>query len=157
MKRITTIIVCLILIWTGIEAQQTNDKQLLRQRISQAKLSKIQNELNLDETSLKAFRPIFFKYERDMESLKINRGSNLKKIIKDSLSNDEADRLIRNDFINTRLITDIREKYYYEFKKVLTPAQIIKVYQTEADMQRKLMLEYKKRQQSRLEKSDIKE
>lgn len=154
MKRITPFIVCFVLILSGIEAQQINQKQLLRQKISQVKLAKIQKELNLDEASLKAFRPIFFKYEREMESLKINRGSSLMKILKDSLSNEDADRLIRNDFINTRLITDIREKYYYEFKNVLTPVQIIKVYKTEADLQRTLMQEYKKRQDKKLKIAD---
>lgn len=153
MKKLLSLIVCFVLILSSIEAQQLNAKQQLRQRITQMKLVKIQRELNLDETSLKTFRSIYFKYEREMETLKINRGSNLLKIKKDSLSNEDADRLIRNDFINTRLLTDIREKYYYEFRKVLSPVQIIKIYQTEVDLQRKLMQEYKKREQKRLEKS----
>lgn len=40
---------------------------------------------------------------------------------------------------------EVREKYYREFRKVLTPHQIIKLYQTEAEMRQKVKQEMKRR------------
>ena len=34
-------------------------------------------------------------------------------------------------------MVEIREKYYYEFKKFCKPQQVIKLYQTEAEIRKK--------------------
>ena len=43
-------------------------------------------------------------------------------------------------------ILDIREKYYNEFRKILSPKQIMKIYQLEKGNARKFQNEWKKRQ-----------
>lgn len=148
MKKFVVLILGILSILPSVIAQKQRAMEM-HNRITEMKLVEIQKNLHLDEQTLKNFRPIFLAYEKEMAATRLNRGVNLMKITKDSLSNDEADRLINNEFMNVRLMTDIRQKYYYEFKKVISPNQIIRMYQSEADIQRKMMQEYKKRMHKR--------
>jgi CRISPR/Cas system CSM-associated protein Csm2 small subunit len=63
----------------------------------------------------------------------------------DSLTAEEAERMLLLKMQNGKKLLDIREKYYYKFKTVLTPHQIVKLYQTEAEIRRKVMLELRRR------------
>ena len=63
----------------------------------------------------------------------------------DSLSVDEANQLIVNQLGSARRLIDLREKYYKEFRTIITPQQIIKLYQTEAEMRKKVTQELKRR------------
>jgi CRISPR/Cas system CSM-associated protein Csm2 small subunit len=71
------------------------------------------------------------------------------KVDSDSLSAEEADNLIVTQMEIARRLMDIREKYYKEFRTVLTPQQIIKLYQTEAELRKKVTLELKRRLMNR--------
>jgi hypothetical protein len=57
--------------------------------------------------------------------------------------------LIVNQLETAKKLIAIREKYYKEFRTVLTPQQIIKLYQTEAELRKKVMQELKRRIMSR--------
>ena len=63
----------------------------------------------------------------------------------DSLSPEEAEKMIMAQISQTRKMVDLREKYYTRFKTVLSPQQIIKLYQTEAAIRRKVMNEIRRR------------
>ena len=63
----------------------------------------------------------------------------------DSLSTDEADQLVSDQLQSAKKLIEIREKYYKEFRTVLSPQQIIHLYQTEAEMRKKVMNEMKRR------------
>jgi type II secretory pathway predicted ATPase ExeA len=73
----------------------------------------------------------------------------LTKVDADSLSTEEADLLIVNQLESARKLISIREKYYKEFRTVITPQQIIKLYQTEAELRKKVMQEMKRRMMNR--------
>jgi len=62
-----------------------------------------------------------------------------------SLSSEEADQLIAYQLKSAKKLILIREKYYNEFRTVLTPQQIIKLYQSEAELRKKVMAERKRR------------
>jgi hypothetical protein len=46
---------------------------------------------------------------------------------------------------NAKRLIDIREKYYHKFKTVLTPQQIVRLYQTEAQIRQKVTQELRRR------------
>ena len=71
------------------------------------------------------------------------------KIEPDSLSDKEANNLIIIQLHNARRLINIREKYYKEFSAVLKPQQIIKLYQTEAELRKKVLNELKRRMMNR--------
>jgi CRISPR/Cas system CSM-associated protein Csm2 small subunit len=85
------------------------------------------------------------QYEKEIAGVNVRGQERLMRSNGDSLTSDEVERLVLLKMQNARKILDIREKYYYKFKTVLTPHQIVKLYQTEAEIRRKVMLELRRR------------
>jgi len=151
MKRIIVIIFLLFLtIGTMVQSQQVNRNQLLRQRIEQAKMRQIRQNLQLDEATFIQFRPLYLRYERALANLDFRSQNKLLKVRADSLSTQEADRLILAQWARAKQLTNIRERAYTEFRKILTAQQLVKLYQTEADIRKNVMAELGKRKRKAL-------
>jgi hypothetical protein len=118
---------------------------MLRERIIQAKLREIRLNLNLDQAKFDQFRPVYLKYENEVSGINFQKMTRLLRVDADSLSTEEADQLIVNQLESAKSLIALREKYYKEFRTVLSPQQIIKLYQTEAELRKKVMQEVKRR------------
>jgi len=140
-----------ILLMTGIPAKSQNGARfpLLRERILQAKLREIKLKLNVDPGTFEKFRPIYRKYNQEISEIDIFKLGRMMKINSDSISAEQAEQMILNQMESAKKIISIREKYYKEFKTVLTPQQILKLYQTEAEIRNKVTEELKKRRLNR--------
>ena len=137
----------LIFLTLAVQSQNRNFKQSIQERIIEAKFHKIRVDLQLDQASAEKLRPLYLKYEHEVANIDFKKLGKLMKLDADSLSTAEADQLIVNQLENARRLIDIREKYYKEFRTVLAPQKIIKLYQTEAELRRKVMTELKNRLQ----------
>jgi len=151
MKNIVLILVYVSVLFSKpeVHAQNPNRFPLLHERIVQAKLHEIRSSLNLDQPTFMRFRPIYVQYEREITSIDYQKMARLMRVDADSLSADEAEQLIVNQLETAKKLINVREKYYKEFRTVLTPQQIIKLYQTEAELRKKVMQEIKRRRMSR--------
>lgn len=151
MKNILSTLLFVLTLFVSLNVQSQNADRfpMLRERIIQAKLREIKLSLNLDQATFEQFRPIYLKYEREVSGVDFRKLGRLMKVESDSLSTEEADQLIVNQLENARKLINIREKYYKEFRTVITPQQIIKLYQTEAELRKKVMQELKRRMMSR--------
>lgn len=151
MKRITVFFFLLLLtVGTSVQSQQVNRNQLLRQRIEQAKMRQIRQNLQLDEATFIQFRPLYLRYERALANLDFRSQNKLLKVRADSLSTQEADRLILAQWARAKQLTNIRERAYTEFRKILTAQQLVKLYQTETDIRKNVMAELGKRKRKAL-------
>lgn len=137
---ITTMVVGL-----NVEAQNLDRFPRLRERIAQAKLREIKASLQLDEATFNRFSPVYLRYEQEVTSIDFRKMGRLMKVDADSLSTSDADELIVNQLTAAKQLVQIREKYYHEFRKVIAPQQIIKLYQTEAELRKKVIQELKRR------------
>jgi hypothetical protein len=126
-------------------AQNPNRSPKIHDRIVQAKLGEIKSRLKLEDSVYQKFRPIYMKYDWEISGIDIRKLARLMKVEPDSLTTDEANQLIADQLLNTKKLIEIREKYLGQFRTVLSPQQIIKFYQTEAEMRKKVMNELKKR------------
>ena len=57
----------------------------------------------------------------------------------------EIEKQIKDQFAQSRKILVVREKYYNEFRKILSPKQIMKIYQTEKSNANKFRKEFDRR------------
>ncbi len=91
------------------------------------------NLLPVYEGYLKALREC-----RMMNRHERNRGNNAeaKQTAKPVPTDAEIEKQIKDQFAQSRKILDVREKYYNEFRKILSPKQIMKIYQTEKRVMR---------------------
>jgi hypothetical protein len=151
MKNIISTILILLTLLISLEtnAQTPVWRPKLQERIVQAKLMEIKLQLKLDEAAYQKFRPIYLKYEWAISGIDFRKLARLMKANPDSLSTDEADQLVSDQLQSAKKLIEIREKYYKEFRTVLSPQQIIRLYQTEAEMRKKVMNEMKRRMISR--------
>jgi Spy/CpxP family protein refolding chaperone len=151
MKTIFKAFILLMFSMICLEAQSQNAKRLtpLRERILQAKLVEIRRSLNLDQATMQHFRPIYIEYEKEISGVNINNQVRLMRANYDSLTSEEAERLVMVQLENAKRLIDIREKYYHKFKTVLTPRQIVRLYQTEAQIRQKVMQELRRRSMGR--------
>ncbi len=151
MKNILTFLIFVLTLFFSLNAksQNTGRYPYLRERLAQAKINEIQLGLKLDQATLDRFRPVYLKYERDMSSIDFRLMAKLLRVNPDSLSASEAEKLITDQMKSAKRIINLREKYNSEFHQVLTPQQIIKLYQIEAEIRKKVSAEMKRRLISR--------
>jgi hypothetical protein len=144
-KILISVFCLMLLLLPELPAQNRNFRGPIRQRILEAKLHEIRKALNLDQETMDRFRPVYTSYEKELSGIRFRELSGVNQADTDSLSAEEAEKLILAQISNARKIVDLREKYYTRFKTVLTPQQIIRLYQTETAIRRKVILELRKR------------
>ena len=132
-----------------VQAQDLSRNPRLQERITQAKLVEIRHALALSDERMKALTPIYKRYEAERSEISFARQGRLLRTNPDSLSTEEADRLMTAQLDNAIRISTIRRKYYNEFKTVLTPQQVVKLYKSEAQLNRKVMQELRRRMRNR--------
>ena len=147
MKNIYFVMLVVLAVFSGMNAKSQNRNRfpVLRERIFETKLREIKLNLKLDEADFEKFRPVYIRYESELSGIDFKLIARLNKVDADSLTAEQADRLIVNQMEEAKNLIVLREKYYKEFKTVLSPQQIIKLYQTEAAMRRKVTQEMKRR------------
>ena len=131
------------------KSQNQNRFPMMRERIIQVKLRELKVNLKLDQVAFDLFRPVYLRYEREVSGIDFRKMARLLRVEADSLSTEEADQIIVSQIESAKSLIDLREKYYKEFRKVLSPQQIIKLYQTEAELRKKVMQELKNRRWNR--------
>ncbi len=146
MKKIISLFFCLLLLSATGNSQNGNRNQMLRLRMEQAKLHQIRQDLLLDDATFLQFRPIFLRYERALANVDFRNQNRLLKVQADSLSAQDADALLMAQWAQAKQLIHLRERFYTELHAVLTPQQLVKLFQSEADIRQKALIELGKRQ-----------
>jgi Spy/CpxP family protein refolding chaperone len=144
-KLSLTVFCLVLLLFPEVQAQNRGFGGPLRQRITDAKLREIRRTLNLDQETMSKLRPVYMAYENELMAINFREMGGLNQVNADSLSTEEAEKMVMAQIANARKLLDLREKYYARFRTVLTPQQIIRLYQTEAAIRRKVMMELRRR------------
>jgi hypothetical protein len=109
-------------------------KRPTMEQIIQMQSQRIVDELGLDDKTAAKFAEVYKKYMKEMDDLRkqyMPAKSDLKKdkpSMPKSLTDAEVDKMMRDRFAQARKMLDVREKYYDEFRKFLSPKQVQKVY-----------------------------
>jgi hypothetical protein len=131
----------------GMGVQARNGERLpeFKEKMIKAKFQEIKKSLRLNEQTLEKFRPVYLQYQRDLIRIDSKMPVRMMKVDADSLNADEASKIIDNQFMVARKRLNVRERYYQELKLILTPQQILKLYQIESEIGAKVMAEGRKR------------
>jgi hypothetical protein len=120
-------------------AQQIPEER--REEIEAQKVAFITRELALTSEEAQAFWPVYNSMEAELEENRQKNGALNRRFKREmgSMSDEEADALIRERFKLERERTAIHEKYYTEFKKVLSVKRVAAYYKAEKDFKRELL------------------
>lgn len=139
---------------------QNQPKNTKRERPTQEQILQMQTNqtvktLMLDDATAAKFTPVYEKYLKELRECRMmNRktdrpkpaeGVEKKDASKPSLTDAEVEKMIKDQFTQSRKMLDLREKYYNEFRKILSPKQIMKIYQMEKSNADKFKKEFNKR------------
>lgn len=145
MKRIIIfgIVFCL-----GIAAWSQGRGQL--ERIKAFKTGYLTQELDLSSAEAEKFWPIYNEYEKKIFELRVEKRKAEREKMNSmggpgSLSDAEATEFLNNLFKNESEVIEKRQELYKELKQVLSPKKLLVLYKAEADFNRRLLSEFKRR------------
>ena len=120
----------------GLSAQTSVNKDKKKrhtpEQVMEHQTNQMVKMLMLDDATTAKFIPVYQNYLKEPEP-------------KPLLTDAEVEQQIKGRFAQSRRILDVREKYYNEFRKILSPKQIMKIYQTEQNNADKLKKEFDRR------------
>lgn len=88
----------------------------------------IAEQLALDNKTTKKFTEVYTAYKTDLNNVKKQCPVKHKAKGGEPLTDEQVEANIKARFAQSRAIIDVREKYYDEFRKILSPQQIEKIY-----------------------------
>jgi hypothetical protein len=119
--------------------------QLMRERISKARLNEIAKRMDLDQEKLEKLKPVFMEWEKQKAASRLTIARNTFTSEADSLSDKEAERIYFAQLNQAKKMIELREKFYHEFRKVLSPSEIMKFHRIEADVSRRMLQNLRQR------------
>ena len=114
-------------------------RRMTIEQMTEMQANKIIGELGLDDKTAAKFTDVYARYMKEMNDFRkegmdfrmrgrIQKGDTLAKMKMQMPTDAEVDKMMRDRFKQSRKMLDIREKYYDEFRKFLSPKQVQKVY-----------------------------
>ena len=108
-------------------------KRMTLEQMVDMQAGKIVIDLGLDDKTAAKFTDVYRKYMMEMDKVRKEYMPERPKVKpedgKPHMPTDaEVDKMMRDRFKQSRKMLDIREKYYDEFRKFLSPKQVQKVY-----------------------------
>jgi len=100
------------------------------EQVEQKQCNRMVKELMLDDVTSAKFIPLYKQYLEDIRACKLLK---YKRDMKErnnkvAQTDEEIEKMIKDQFEQTRKMVDIQEKYYNDFQKILTPKQILRIY-----------------------------
>ena len=148
------VLLATLLIGSQTISAQNKDNKNNKQRptpeqMIQRQANRMVTTLMLDDATAAKFTPVYEKYLKDLRECRMmnrrNNNAEATPATKPVLTDAEIEKQIKDQFAQSRKILDIREKYYNEFRKILSPKQIAKIYQTEKSNANKFRKEFDRR------------
>lgn len=141
------------------QQKKNNKRKFTPEQLMERQTNQMMEALMLDDETAAKFAPVYkdylkelndcrMKYRKPKSAKPATNGTEL--IPKPLPTDEEVEKMITDRFEKCRQILDIREKYYKEFKKILSPRQILKVYQTEQNNMGKIKKELNQRKHRRM-------
>lgn len=123
---------------TAFAQQNASQRPSQKQRISREQLAEVQakhiaSELAFSDAVTEKFVKTYCNYQKEIWALGPRQRPN-----KQGMTEQENEERIKQRFAMSEKILDIRQKYYKEYSKFLTQAQIEKVYDQERKMMNRL-------------------
>lgn len=134
-KRLRLLVVFLLMSATVALAQQPQrqgDKRPDYSVVVEKRYEFIVHELALDDTKAQQLKPIYMEYCHAFGKL-FKRTKRMKP--RDQRTDAEIEADIKDDFKRAKNMVSLREKYYAQFRTILTPRQIEKIYDIEREEQ----------------------
>lgn len=138
MKTRLMMMATILLLGMGLSVQaQENGFKGERRKFDVAKMDSMRcqhmaNELMLNDATSAKFKTLYMDYLGEMRNLmmpmgKMNRSGIKREPLKE-MTDAEVQKMLENRFEKEQKMLDVRVKYYKEFKRILSPKQIARIF-----------------------------
>lgn len=109
-------------------------KRMTMEQMMEMKCKRLVEDLKLDDAQAAKFTDVYQKYMKEMNDVRKNDAPRGPRVRPQDGQKPEAptdadvEKRMRARFAQSRQILDIREKYYDEFRKFLSPKQVERIY-----------------------------
>ncbi|MCK7589968.1 sensor of ECF-type sigma factor [Subsaxibacter sp. CAU 1640] len=141
-----TLIIALLLSVSLHSFSQDNDR---RERIKALKVAYLTEQLELSKTEAQQFWPVYNTFEEKEHELRKENYSKRKEINFESLSEQEAKKMIDDMVSAEKKKQELRENFIRDLQKILPSKKIIKLKVAEDEFNKKMFEEFKKRKDSK--------
>lgn len=128
MKRMLFVLMTLMFTFGTVLAQQPNGQDG-RQRIEQQVRTYV-NAFSLDDAQAQQFGTLYKEYSKKMRAVH-DLYQQPRPAEGTTLTDEQIEQRILDNFAQSRAILDVREQYYNLFRKILTPTQINRIFEDE--------------------------
>lgn len=142
--RIALMAVMLTAWGSTLWAQQDNRQRITREELAEKQARHIAEQMAMSDSTAQQFVEVYCRQQAEIWALGPRERKQDRRDRKE-LTDAETDQMLKDRFAHSEKILDIRQKYYEEYSKFLTPRQINRVYELERQMMTRLG---KKRQDS---------
>ncbi|WP_026777458.1 flagellar basal body rod protein FlgC [Polaribacter sp. Hel_I_88] len=147
MKKIILFISISLFYVLAINAQTREES---REKIKALKVAYLTEQLSLTTEEAQKFWPIYNKFDKEQNDLRINYKSVLRQSIKsteeiDSLNEADAKKLIALKLLTDKQLYESQKNFIIKMEGILSAKKIIKLQISEMDFARKLMKKYRKK------------
>ncbi|MBQ8521450.1 MAG: DUF3826 domain-containing protein [Bacteroides sp.] len=125
-----------------MNAQKENEglkkvKRITAEKMAEMQANRIISELGLDDAKAAKFTEVYTKYMEELDKVRkdgrdFKKGESKEgeqvKPERKMPTDAEVDKMMKDRFAQSRKTLDIREKYYDEFRKFLSPKQVQKIF-----------------------------
>ena len=145
-KFLGMLVVAMVMSVQVMNAQETpkgprKDMKMTPEKMAEFQANRLSNELGLDDATSAKFVEVYKKYMKALGDVHMEfvnkfkkanaeaakKGDNMKPEFK-PLTDAQVDQMMKDRFAISRKTLEVREKYYDEFRKFLSPKQVQKVY-----------------------------
>ena len=137
MKKISTIIICLM-IFSQVNAQMTaNEEEMFKSMFNMEKKLMVENFMQLNDSDAEKFWPIYNNYETERGDLTSRRIKVLKQYADQysTLTDEQADVLMKEVFSIRKKDLALKQKYFNQIKKNISAKTATSFYQLEEYIQ----------------------
>lgn len=113
----------------SLHAQQPANRQQAMQRIEQ-QVRHYSEVFELNEEQAQQFGTLYKAYNKQMRAI-YDQYRHERTAEGTTLTDEQIEQRILDNFAQSRAILDVREQYYQEFRKFLTPSQINQIFEDE--------------------------
>lgn len=169
MKKLMYVMLAILLVGSQMTlSAQNKENKGKKQRPTQEQMMKMQanqmvKALMLDDATAAKFVPVYENYLKELRECRTKNRTPRPSLMEGALggrvyaqpdvksvpTDAEVEKSIKDRFAQSRKMLDIREKYYNEFRKILSPKQIMKIYQMEKRNADKFKKEFNRRKQAK--------
>ena len=114
----------MVIAFCTIGMAQNEKQRMSREQLAEKQAKHIAQELSFDEATTQRFIETYCACQQEVWALGPRQKA-------ETVTEEEAEQVIKERLERSRAVLDLREKYYEEYSKFLTQKQILRVFELE--------------------------